>query len=61
MGSVGTHLEEYSYLGLNTVIQRAHPQPGVDLSYINTPGGSTDGSDQYTGLLARSTARSMMG
>jgi RHS repeat-associated protein len=43
-------LEGYTYLGLDTVVKRAHPQPGVDLSYINTPGGSTDGGDQYTGL-----------
>jgi RHS repeat-associated protein len=43
-------LEVYSYLGLNTVVKRAHPEPGVDLSYINAPGGSSDGGDQYTGL-----------
>jgi RHS repeat-associated protein len=43
-------LESYTYLGLGTVVKRAHPEPGVDLSYISQPGGSTDGGDQYTGL-----------
>jgi RHS repeat-associated protein len=43
-------LENYTYLGLNTVVKRGHPEPGVDLSYINQPSGSTDGGDQYTGL-----------
>ncbi len=45
-----TTLESYTYLGLDTVVKRAHPQPNVDLSYINQPSGSTDGGDQYTGL-----------
>ena len=36
-------LESYSYLGLGTVVKRAHPQPtnGLDLTYI-TAGGSGD-------------------
>src|SRR5262249_34181395 len=44
-------LESYSYLGLDTVVKRAHPLPtnGLDLTYI-TPGGSGDAGDQYTGL-----------
>jgi RHS repeat-associated protein len=44
-------LESYSYLGLSTVVKRAHPLPtnGLDLTYI-TPGGSGDAGDQYTGL-----------
>jgi YD repeat-containing protein len=42
-------LETLSYLGLGTVVKRAHPQPNVDLTYI-TSGGSGDGGDQYTGL-----------
>jgi RHS repeat-associated protein len=44
-------LEAYSYLGLGTVVKRAHPQPGVDLTYIKQgaePVG--DAGDQYTGL-----------
>jgi RHS repeat-associated protein len=47
MGSVGTHLEEYSYLGLNTAVQRAHPQAQINLTYMGAPG---DGGDQYAGL-----------
>ncbi len=46
-------LESYLYLGLNTVVQRSHPQPGVNLSYIQQTGdthANTDGGDQYTGL-----------
>jgi RHS repeat-associated protein len=49
LSSSGTTLESYSYLGLGTVVKRAHPQPNVDLTYI-TAGGSGDGGDQYTGL-----------
>jgi hypothetical protein len=40
-------LESLSYLGLGTVVKRAHPQPGVDLTYIGTPG---DAGDEYAGL-----------
>jgi RHS repeat-associated protein len=48
--SSGT-LEQYTYLGLDTVVKRAHPQPGVDLTYIKQSGESNgDASDQYTGL-----------
>ncbi len=46
-----TTLEAYSYLGLGTVVKRAHPQPGVDLTYVKQgaePNG--DAGDQYTGL-----------
>src|SRR5207237_3123893 len=44
-------LESYTYLGLNTVVKRAHPQPGVDLTYIKQSGESNgDAGDQYTGL-----------
>jgi len=54
-GSAGTHLEDYSYLGLGTQVQRAHPQTGVgvNLTYIQQSGDSlynNDGGDQYTGL-----------
>jgi len=55
MGHVGTHLEEYSYLGLKTVVKRAHPEPGIDLTYIAQSGdlvcvSPCDPGDQYTGL-----------
>jgi RHS repeat-associated protein len=44
-------LEQYSYLGLDTVVRRAHPQPGVDLTYIKQAGENNgDAGDQYTGL-----------
>jgi RHS repeat-associated protein len=50
-GGIGTHLEDLSYLGLGTIVKRAHPQPGVDLTYIKQgvePNG--EAGDQYAGL-----------
>jgi uncharacterized delta-60 repeat protein/RHS repeat-associated protein len=41
-------LESYKYLGLDTVVERDHPQPGVNLTYIGT--GPGDGGDKYVGL-----------
>jgi RHS repeat-associated protein len=41
-------LETLSYLGLGTVVKRAHPQPNVDQTFIG--GGTGDAGDQYTGL-----------
>jgi RHS repeat-associated protein len=50
-GSVGPHLEEYSYFGLGGTAKRAHPQPAVDLTYVKQSGESVaDAGDQYTGL-----------
>src|SRR5207249_5000715 len=47
----GTTLESYAYLGLDTVVKRAHPEPGVDLTYIKQSGESNgDAGDPYTGL-----------
>jgi YD repeat-containing protein len=43
-----TTLEAYTYLGLGTVVERTHPQSGVDLTYVGT--GPGDGGDQYVGL-----------
>ena len=44
-------LESYDYLGLGTVVRRAHPQPGVELSYVKRSGEADgDAGDQYTGL-----------
>jgi RHS repeat-associated protein len=44
-------LESYSYLGLDTVVKRSHPQPSIDLTYIKQSGESNgDAGDQYTGL-----------
>src|SRR5258707_11163684 len=48
--STGT-LESYDYLGLATVVKRAHPQIGVDLTYVKQTGESNgDAGDQYIGL-----------
>jgi RHS repeat-associated protein len=46
----GNTLETYSYLGLGTVVKRAHPSPmnGLDLTYNGT--GTGDAGDKYTGL-----------
>jgi len=47
----GTTLESYVYLGYMTVVIRAHPQTGVDLTYVKLTGES-DGAagDKYIGL-----------
>jgi RHS repeat-associated protein len=48
--SSGT-LEVYSYLGADTVVQRAHPQNDVNLTYIKQGNElNGDAGDQYTGL-----------
>ncbi|WP_428936901.1 RHS repeat-associated core domain-containing protein [Fontivita pretiosa] len=47
-GSVGTHLEEYSYIGWGTVVKRNHPEPDTALTYIDTVSG--EAGDQYVGL-----------
>ncbi|WP_406694560.1 RHS repeat-associated core domain-containing protein [Singulisphaera sp. Ch08] len=50
-GGIGTHLENYQYLGLNTVVSRSRPEPGLNLTYIKRTGESNgDAGDQYTGL-----------
>jgi RHS repeat-associated protein len=52
-GSPGTILEAETYLGLDTIVQRAHPESGVNLTYIQYSGDTkynADGGDKYTGL-----------
>lgn len=50
-GSIGTHLEEYSYLGAATIVERKHPEPGLDLTYVKLAAEATgDAGDKYTGL-----------
>ncbi|QOV92115.1 RHS repeat-associated core domain-containing protein [Humisphaera borealis] len=50
-GSVGTHLEEYSYLGSGTIVRKNRPEPGVELTYIKQGAEPVaDAGDQYTGL-----------
>jgi RHS repeat-associated protein len=49
----GGTLESYKYLGLATVVERDHPQPNVNLTYLKQTGdgnANNDGGDQYTGL-----------
>jgi RHS repeat-associated protein len=51
--SGGTTLEAYTYLGLDTVVQRDHPEAGVMLTYLQQIGQgnvNSDGGDKYTGL-----------
>jgi YD repeat-containing protein len=44
-------LESYTYLGAGTVVKRAHPLVGMDLTYIKQSGESNgDAGGQYTGL-----------
>jgi hypothetical protein len=52
--SLGIVLESYTdnsgnsaYLGLDTVVQRSHPESGINLTYI---GGTSDANDNYGGL-----------
>jgi hypothetical protein len=55
--SAGQVLEGYSYLGLNTIVQRTRPD-GANLSYVsqpndpNPPVTTAPGGDRYTGLDA---------
>ena len=41
-------LERYAYLGLGTIVERAHGEPGVNLTYVSGTAG--DAGDQYAGL-----------
>ena len=48
---IGRHAGELRLPGAGTVVTRAHPQPGVDLTYVKLSGESAgDAGDQYTGL-----------
>jgi RHS repeat-associated protein len=52
-GGIGTHLEEYSYLGLSTAVQWVVPEPKLIMTWVRQPGdpsANPDGGDQYTGL-----------
>jgi RHS repeat-associated protein len=48
--ATGTVLESYTYLGVNTVVERDHPEDGVNETYISTSGSTGDAGDVYTGL-----------
>lgn len=43
-------LEAIDYLGLQTVVNRAHSQSGVDVTYVTSGSTSSDSQDQYTGI-----------
>ena len=51
-GPVSTHLEEYTYLGLGTIVERNRPEPGTKLTYIAQGTGDQPATagDQYRGL-----------
>ena len=46
----GTILEQYSYLGLSTIVARNHPQTGINLTLIGSSGSIGAGGDEYVGL-----------
>ena len=43
-------LESYKYLGLDTVVERDHPESGVNLTYISQTSSTGDAGDKYVGL-----------
>ncbi len=49
-GDAGTVLEQYSYLGLSTIVARNHPQTGINLTLIGSNDSIGSGGDQYVGL-----------
>jgi RHS repeat-associated protein len=49
-GDSGQVLEQYSYLGLSTIIARNHPQDGINLTLVGTSGAIGSGGDRYLGL-----------
>ncbi len=49
-GDPGQVLEQYSYLGLSTIVARNHPQTGINLTLIGASGSVGSGGDQYVGF-----------
>ena len=49
-GDAGQALEQYSYLGLSTMVARNHPQTGINLTLVGAGGSIGSGGDQYVGL-----------
>ena len=49
-GDAGQVLEQYSYLGLSTIVARNHPQTNINLTYLGSAGSIGSGGDQYIGL-----------
>lgn len=48
--SSGYLLESYKYLGLDTVVERDHPQTNVNQTYIAQNGQTGDAGEQFVGL-----------
>ena len=46
----GGTLESYLYLGLDTVMERDHPQTGINQTFISQNNSTGDAGDMYTGL-----------
>ncbi|MDP9175784.1 MAG: hypothetical protein M3O30_18235 [Planctomycetota bacterium] len=49
-GASGQDLEEYSYLGLSTIVTENRPAPNIQLTYLSQTSSVADAGDQYTGL-----------
>ena len=43
-------LESYKYLGLDTIVERDHPQTNVNQTLISQTGGTGSAGDKYVGL-----------
>ena len=49
-GDAGQVLEQYSYLGLSTIVARNHPQDSINLALVGSSGSIGAGGDRYVGL-----------
>ena len=49
-GDTNQVLEQYSYLGLSTIVGISRPQTGIDMSLLGATGSVGAGGDAYTGL-----------
>ncbi|MGC8541958.1 MAG: hypothetical protein ACP5QA_15215, partial [Phycisphaerae bacterium] len=49
-GDTNQVLEQYSYLGLSTIVGISRPQTGIDMNLLGTAGSVGAGGDAYTGL-----------
>ena len=49
-GDAGQVLQQYSYLGLSTIVAENDSQTGINLTYIGSSGSIGSGGDQYVGL-----------
>ncbi len=49
-GDTNQVLDQYSYLGLSTIVGISRPQTGIDMSLLGATGSVGAGGDAYTGL-----------